>query len=149
MRLMDWMMEGSLDISEVPYRHSRVGIPRRMVWALAALLAFMTFVFLVAGAILTAIVFTEVRPPTADENYQRYLGADYRRNIGPLMMILAFVIFVTGVICLFGRKFSHQEDKKQMAILQEHLYTKTSQHRQQQSPERRVHDTSHQSIESN
>lgn len=82
MRLMEWMMEDAMDPSEVPFRHSRIGVPRRMVWSLAGCLAIMTFILLVSGAILTAIVFTEVRPPTADENYQRYIGSDYRRNIG-------------------------------------------------------------------
>lgn len=75
-------MEGSFDISEVPYRHSRVGLPRRMVWMLAAIFSIITFILVVAGAILTAIAYTEVRPPTADDNYQRYLGSDYRRVIG-------------------------------------------------------------------
>lgn len=82
MRLMKWMQEGALDVSEIPYRHDRLGLPRRMSWTLGFVLAVLAFICLIAGAILTAIVFTEVRPPTADENYNRYLGSDYRRIIG-------------------------------------------------------------------
>ncbi|XP_022663099.1 uncharacterized protein LOC111268273 isoform X2 [Varroa jacobsoni] len=126
MRLMEWMMEGSFDISEVPYRHSRVGLPRRMVWMLAAIFSIITFILVVAGAILTAIAYTEVRPPTADDNYQRYLGSDYRRVIGPLMMIISLMVFVMGIAYLLGRKISHKADKKQMALLRERLYPQTS-----------------------
>uniref|UniRef100_A0A4D5S010 Putative secreted protein n=1 Tax=Ixodes scapularis TaxID=6945 RepID=A0A4D5S010_IXOSC len=38
---------------------------------------------LISGAVVTGIVYTEVRPPTADENYDRYRGADLRRVLGP------------------------------------------------------------------
>ena len=82
MRFLKWMQEGALDTAEIPYRHDRLGLPRRMSWSLAFLFAVLAFICLLCGAILSAIVFTEVRPPTADENYNRYLGSDYRRIIG-------------------------------------------------------------------
>lgn len=78
------MQEGALDVSEIPYRHDRLGLPKRMSWTLGFTLAVLALLCLLSGAILTAIVFTEVRPPTADENYSRYLGSDYRRVIGEL-----------------------------------------------------------------
>ncbi|KAH8018433.1 hypothetical protein HPB51_006055 [Rhipicephalus microplus] len=55
---------------------------------------------LISGAVVTGIVYTEVRPPTADENYERYRGADLRRVLGPLMLCL-------GGFLLIGRLRVH------------------------------------------
>lgn len=38
------------------------------------------------------------------------------------MMVMALVLFIVGAVCLCGRRVSHHEDKKQIAMLQERLY---------------------------
>lgn len=53
------------------------------------------FVMLLAGAIISGIAYTEVRPNIADENYERYIRSDLKRVVGPIM--LAF-----GLLCIFG-----------------------------------------------
>ncbi|XP_003748354.2 uncharacterized protein LOC100906236 [Galendromus occidentalis] len=151
MRLMKWMQEGALETSEIPYRHDRLGLPRRMSWTLGFTLAVLAFICLLSGAILTAIVFTEVRPPTADENYNRYLGSDYRRIIGPILMIMSLVLIVTGLICVVFRRISHLRDKEYMAIYQQQVYSQRQpdySSRGPQRPQQRQPDQRSDSMES-
>lgn len=75
------MSSDSILLSRISYRHSRVGNLPYIVY-FSGCLATLACSLLIAGAIMMAIVFTEVRPPTDDENYQRYIGADFRRVIG-------------------------------------------------------------------
>lgn len=75
------MSSDSLVIERIPFRHSRVGNLPYVIYFSACLVT-LAALLLIAGAVLTALVYTEVRPPTADENYQRYIGADFRRVIG-------------------------------------------------------------------
>lgn len=71
----------SITISRIPFRYSRVGSIRYII-LFAGCLGCLAVLLLISGAILTAVVYTEVRPPTADENYKRYIGSDFRRVIG-------------------------------------------------------------------
>ncbi|XP_022664367.1 uncharacterized protein LOC111268274 [Varroa jacobsoni] len=107
------MSSDSILLSRISYRHSRVGNLPYIVY-FSGCLATLACSLLIAGAIMMAIVFTEVRPPTDDENYQRYIGADFRRVIGPLMMVMASLMLLLGCgVTLLGYT-SAQTDRKEI-----------------------------------
>ncbi|XP_003748355.1 uncharacterized protein LOC100906380 [Galendromus occidentalis] len=111
------MSADSITVSRIPFRHNRVGSIRYIV-LLAGCLVSLALVLLIAGAIMTALIFTEVRPPTADENYNRYLGSDWRSVIGPLMMGMAgFMVIMGCVLTVMGYR-SAAEDRRLIFAMQ-------------------------------
>jgi len=74
--------------------YSRVGSFASIGWC-ALGVGLIGLVFMVAGAVITGIAYTEVTPPNYDENYDRYIGASVPRLVGPFL--LAF-----GTLLLFG-----------------------------------------------
>ena len=64
-------------------------------------LAMVGFVMVLAGAILSGIAYTEVRPNVADENYERYIRSDLKRVMGPIMLSFGFLCIISGCVC-FG-----------------------------------------------
>jgi len=102
-------------ISVIPYRDCRVGhLPHTILFACC--LGITAGILLLVGAITTGIVYTEVRPPTADDNYERYRGADFRRVFGPLMIAMALFTLAVGFILVFGGFFSAAKDYDQQVI---------------------------------
>ncbi|KAG0422109.1 hypothetical protein HPB47_002031 [Ixodes persulcatus] len=67
---------------------------------------------LISGAVVTGIVYTEVRPPTADENYDRYRGADLRRVLGPLMLCLGGFLLIGGCVFMAFGYYSNYRDEE-------------------------------------
>lgn len=57
------------------------------------------FIMLLAGAILSGIAYTEVRPNIADENYERYIRSDLKRVMGPIMLAFGLLCIISG--CVF------------------------------------------------
>ncbi|OQR73998.1 hypothetical protein BIW11_01041 [Tropilaelaps mercedesae] len=108
----------SIVLSRIPYRYSRVGNLPYIVY-FSGCLAALAILLVVAGATLTAIVFTEVRPPTADENYNRFIGADFRRVVGPLMMVMAALMLILGCgMTCFGYQ-SARTDRQELEKFEE------------------------------
>nr|XP_037283080.1 uncharacterized protein LOC119176066 [Rhipicephalus microplus] len=67
---------------------------------------------LISGAVVTGIVYTEVRPPTADENYERYVAADLRRVLGPLMLCLGGFLLIGGCVFMAFGYYSNYRDEE-------------------------------------
>ncbi|RWS13089.1 hypothetical protein B4U79_10859 [Dinothrombium tinctorium] len=61
-------------------------------------------VLMISGAIITGIAYTEITPPNFDENFDRYLGANVMRLIGPLLLGLGTIILF-GSCCFFAFAF--------------------------------------------
>uniref|UniRef100_A0A2L2YIR6 Uncharacterized protein n=1 Tax=Parasteatoda tepidariorum TaxID=114398 RepID=A0A2L2YIR6_PARTP len=59
------------------------------------------FAILIGGAVLTGLAYTEVRPNYADENYNRYMGANLQRTVGPIMLTFGLLLMV-GACVFFG-----------------------------------------------
>ncbi|RWS31221.1 hypothetical protein B4U80_02627 [Leptotrombidium deliense] len=66
---------------------------------------------MITGAIITGIAYTEITPPNYDENYDRFLGANVMRLIGPLMLAFGAVILV-GSCCFFAFAFYSENIKE-------------------------------------
>lgn len=59
---------------------------------------------LIAGAVMAGIAYTELRPPAADENYERYLGSNLMRIVGPIMLAIGALLLIGGC-AFFGIAF--------------------------------------------
>lgn len=65
---------------------------------------------LIGGAILTGISYTEIRPNTADKNYDRFLGANVKRIVGPIMLAFGGILLIGGCIFFaFAFYFANRE----------------------------------------
>jgi len=63
-------------------------------------------IFMIAGAVITGIAYTEITPPNYDENYNRYLGASVPRLVGPFLLCFG-TILLFGSCVFFGLAFYH------------------------------------------
>lgn len=61
--------------------YSRVGNFAAIGWCSFGV-ALIGVIFMVAGAIITGIAYTEITPPNYDDNYHRYLGSSVPRLVG-------------------------------------------------------------------
>lgn len=86
---------------------------------------FVGFVMLLAGAIISGIAFTEVRPNVADENYERYIRSDLKRVIGPIMLAFGLLCIIGGCTffgcALFSASLESKRRQKQFKKSQEML----------------------------
>ncbi|KFM61546.1 hypothetical protein X975_05996, partial [Stegodyphus mimosarum] len=78
---------------------TQIGSYKTASWITIAV-AFVGFILLIGGAVLTGIAYTELRPNFADENYNRYMGANLQRTVGPIMLAFGTLLLVSGCIFL-------------------------------------------------
>jgi len=64
------------------------------------------FIFMIAGAVITGIAYTEITPPNYDENYNRYIGSSVQRILGPFLLAFGGLLFF-GSCIFFGFAFYH------------------------------------------
>ncbi|GFQ69055.1 uncharacterized protein TNCT_441261 [Trichonephila clavata] len=79
---------------------------------LTVAVAFVGFALLIAGAALTGIAYTEVRPNYADENYNRYMGAHLQRTVGPIMLAFGALLLIGGCVFLGFVLYATQQASK-------------------------------------
>lgn len=77
--------------------YSRVGNFAAIGWCSLAV-GLLGLIFMISGAVITGIAYTEITPPNYDENYDRYLGASVPRLIGKK---LNFQLFTNSLILIF------------------------------------------------
>lgn len=77
-------------------------------------LALVGFIMLLAGAIISGIAFTEVRPNIADENYERYIRSDLKRVMGPIILSFGLLCIISGCVCFGCSLCSAARDSKRL-----------------------------------
>lgn len=75
-------------------------------------LSLVGFMMLLAGAILSGIAYTEVRPNVADENYDRYIKSDLKRIMGPIMLCFGLLCIISGCVCFGCNLYTASMDAK-------------------------------------
>lgn len=100
-----------LSMTQAEFRAFRVGNMTAVTLCTMCLVG-VGLLLLISGAVVTGIVYTEVRPPTADENYDRYRGADLRRVLGPLMLCLGGFLLIGGCVFMAFGYYSNYRDEE-------------------------------------
>ncbi|XP_054167984.1 uncharacterized protein LOC128965339 [Oppia nitens] len=83
--------------------YGRVGNFAAVGWCSAGV-GLLGLIFMIAGAVITGIAYTEITPPNYDENYNRYLGASVPRLVGPFLLCFG-AILLFGSCAFFGLAF--------------------------------------------
>ncbi|CAG2172377.1 unnamed protein product [Oppiella nova] len=84
-------------------RYTQVGNFAAVGWCSAGV-GLLGLIFMIAGAVITGIAYTEITPPNYDENYNRYLGASVPRLVGPFLLCFG-AILLFGSCAFFGLAF--------------------------------------------
>lgn len=66
--------------------YSRIGSFQTIGWCSFGV-GLLGLIFMITGAVITGIAYTEITPPNYDENYDRYIGASVPRLIGKQIFI--------------------------------------------------------------
>lgn len=77
----------------------QIGSYKTAVWITVSV-TMVGFILLIGGAALTGVAYTELRPNYADENYNRYMGANLQRTVGPILLVFGALLFITGCVFL-------------------------------------------------
>ncbi|OTF83762.1 hypothetical protein BLA29_007765, partial [Euroglyphus maynei] len=67
-------------------------------------------IFIISGAIVSGIAYTEITPPNYDDNYDRYIGSSVPRLLGPFLLVFGFFI-VIGSGIMAGLKTMRENEK--------------------------------------
>ena len=78
----------------------QIGSYKTALW-ITVTVSIVGFILMIGGASLTGIAYTELRPNYADENYNRYMGANLQRTVGPILLVFGTVLLITGC-CFLG-----------------------------------------------
>ncbi|XP_054710536.1 uncharacterized protein LOC129220197 [Uloborus diversus] len=73
------------------------------------------FAMLLAGAIISGIAYTEVRPNVADENYERYIRSDLKRVMGPITLAFGLLCIISGCTFFSVNLFSASREQRRRA----------------------------------
>ncbi|KPM02351.1 hypothetical protein QR98_0007630 [Sarcoptes scabiei] len=68
-------------------------------------------IFVIAGAIITGIAYTEITPPNYDDYYNRYIGSSVPRLIGPFVLVFGAVIIFGSIVImvLMNMRYQYKE----------------------------------------
>ncbi|KAH9501735.1 uncharacterized protein LOC124496734 [Dermatophagoides farinae] len=79
-------------------------------------------IFIVSGAIVSGIAYTEITPPNYDDNYDRYIGSSVPRLLGPFLLVFGlFIVVGSGVMA--GLKTMRENGKAYHGIAQPTMYS--------------------------
>ncbi|KAH9420132.1 hypothetical protein DERP_001967 [Dermatophagoides pteronyssinus] len=84
-----------------------------LVLAISAII--IGLIFIISGAIVSGIAYTEITPPNYDDNYDRYIGSSVPRLLGPFLLVFGFLI-VIGSGVMAGMKTMRENEKSYHGI---------------------------------
>uniref|UniRef100_T1K1X5 Uncharacterized protein n=1 Tax=Tetranychus urticae TaxID=32264 RepID=T1K1X5_TETUR len=89
--------------------YTKIGNFAAVTWCTIGSALLGLFLMLV-GAIITGYAYTEITPPDYDDNYQRYIGSNLMRVMGPLFLAFGGLLLF-GSCCLFTFAFVSESRK--------------------------------------